>query len=63
MKKGRIVKPVGTKLLGGVEFLIEEMNVKKSNEYSRPLWKVLKSKFNGGNSAQGINNSLISLLR
>ena len=39
------------------------MKQKVSKEYFRRLKKVLKSKLNGGNLVQGVNNWTMSLLR
>ena len=50
-------------ILEAERFLGEEMELKVSKKYFRRLKKVLKTKLNGGNLAQGVNTWVVSLLR
>ena len=51
------------RILVALKFLGEEMKLKGSKECFRILRKVLKSKLNGGNLAQGVNTWAVSFLR
>ena len=61
LQEGESYKYLG--ILKADRFLGEEMKLKVSREYFRRLRKVLKSKLNSGNLAQGVNTWALSLLR
>ena len=50
-------------ILEADKYLEEKMKLSVSKEYIRGLWKVLKSKLNGGNLVRGVNIWAVSLLR
>ena len=50
-------------ILEADKYLEEKMKLSVSKEYIRGLWKVLKSKLNGGNLVRGANIWAVSLLR